>query len=64
MSELFYSGYLYFHAVVAHDASLLMRARQLPGMARMLANLVLSSFLFITRLHTCAVVSTSSILLF
>jgi hypothetical protein len=41
VSELFYSGYLYFHAVVAHDASLLMRARQLPGIARMLANLVL-----------------------
>jgi hypothetical protein len=41
VSELFYSGYLYFHAVVVHDASLLMRAWQLPGMARMLANLVL-----------------------
>jgi hypothetical protein len=41
VSEVFYSGYLYFHAVVAHDASLLMCAQQLPGMARMLANLVL-----------------------
>jgi hypothetical protein len=47
VSELFYSGYLYFHAVVAHDASLLMRARQLPGMARMLANLVLLVVFFL-----------------
>jgi hypothetical protein len=41
MSELFYSWCLYFHAVVAHDAALLMRVRQLLGMARMLANFVL-----------------------